>query len=131
MAAKIILLSGTSGVGKTPLVKSFIAQHPYKKIGIPVLFTSRTLRPVETDGVDYFFVSQGEFADMIENDELLEYAVVYGDYKGIPKQQVRQALASGKDVIMRIDPRYFRPAAPGSTFSQRRATSASLSGSAI
>ena len=55
MPAKIVLLSGTSGVGKTPLIKSFIAQHPYKKIGIPVLFTSRTSRPIETEGVDYFF----------------------------------------------------------------------------
>jgi guanylate kinase len=53
--------------------------------------------------IDYHFVSVGEFAEMIENDELLEYAVVYGDYKGIPKQHVREALASGHDVIMRID----------------------------
>ena len=45
----------------------------------------------------------GEFAEMIEQNELLEYAVVYGDYKGIPKRHVREALASGKDVIMRID----------------------------
>jgi guanylate kinase len=53
--------------------------------------------------MDYFFVSKEEFAHMIEADELIEYAVVYGDYKGIPKQQVREALASGKDVVMRID----------------------------
>jgi len=55
------------------------------------------------DGVDYFFMSKDEFAEMIEQDELLEYAVVYNDFKGIPKAQVRQALASGKDVMMRID----------------------------
>ncbi len=54
-------------------------------------------------GKDYFFVSKAEFADMMEQGELLEHAVVYGDYKGIPKQQVREALASGKDVIMRVD----------------------------
>ena len=53
--------------------------------------------------MDYHFVTVGEFAEMIEKDELLEYAVVYGDYKGIPKKHVREALASGKDVIMRID----------------------------
>ena len=53
--------------------------------------------------MDYFFVSKDEFAEMIEQDELLEYAIVYNDYKGIPKQQVREALASGKDVVMRID----------------------------
>jgi guanylate kinase len=54
-------------------------------------------------GVDYFFVSNERFIEMIEGDELLEYATVYEDYKGVPKEQVRQALASGQDVIMRVD----------------------------
>jgi guanylate kinase len=53
--------------------------------------------------VDYLFVSQSEFADMIARQELLEYAIVYNDYKGIPKNQVRDALASGLDVVMRVD----------------------------
>jgi guanylate kinase len=53
--------------------------------------------------VDYFFVSKDEFAHMIEQEELIEYAIVYNDYKGIPKQQVREALASGRDVVMRVD----------------------------
>ncbi len=57
----------------------------------------------EVDGVDYFFVSQDQFAEMIEQDELLEYAVVYNDFKGIPKAQVRLALESGNDVMMRVD----------------------------
>ena len=54
-------------------------------------------------GRDYFFLSTDEFAEMIEQKELLEHAIVYGDYKGIPKRHVRDALASGRDVIMRID----------------------------
>jgi guanylate kinase len=54
-------------------------------------------------GEDYFFVSHDRFAEMIDNDELLEYAIVYNDYKGIPKQQVRDALESGVDVVMRLD----------------------------
>jgi guanylate kinase len=54
-------------------------------------------------GTDYWFVSKDEFARMIEANELIEYAIVYGDYKGIPKWEVREALASGKDVVMRID----------------------------
>jgi guanylate kinase len=78
-----------------------------KEMGYPFYFvvtaTTRPKRPNEIQGVDYFFVSMGEFAEMIEQGELLEYAVVYGDYKGIPKAQVRRALASGQDVIMRID----------------------------
>jgi len=75
--------------------------------GLPFHFvvtaTTRPKRSNETQGKDYFFVSKEEFARMINEDELIEHAIVYGDYKGIPKQQVREALASGKDVVMRID----------------------------
>jgi guanylate kinase len=60
-------------------------------------------RPNEVHGKDYFFYSHDEFAKMIEKGELLEHAIVYNDYKGIPKAQVSDALASGKDVIMRLD----------------------------
>ena len=68
-----------------------------------VTATTRPKRATEIHGKDYFFVSKEEFARMIDEDELIEHAIVYGDYKGIPKQQVREALASGKDVVMRID----------------------------
>ncbi|HYN87033.1 MAG TPA: guanylate kinase [Ardenticatenaceae bacterium] len=78
-----------------------------KHLGYPCHFvvtaTTRPRRPNEVHGEDYFFVSIEEFNAMIAADELLEHALVYGDYKGIPKQQVRDALASGKDVIMRLD----------------------------
>jgi guanylate kinase len=68
-----------------------------------VTATTRAPRSNEVHGVDYFFISHAEFAEMIENDELLEYALVYNDFKGIPKEQVRKAFASGKDVLLRID----------------------------
>ncbi len=68
-----------------------------------VTATTREKRPNEVHGRDYWFVSKDEFARMIEENELIEYAIVYGDYKGIPKKQVRDAFASGKDVVMRID----------------------------
>jgi guanylate kinase len=68
-----------------------------------VTATTREKRANEIHGKDYLFVSKDEFARMIEEDELIEYAIVYGDYKGIPKAQVREALASGKDVVMRLD----------------------------
>jgi len=78
-----------------------------EKRGLPIHFvvtaTSRPPRPNETHGVDYFFVTRAEFEQMIADDELIEYAKVYSDYKGVPKAQVRQAMASGKDVVMRID----------------------------
>jgi len=97
----LIVISGPSGVGKDTVVQSM------KERGMPFHFVvtanTRPKRDDEVHGVDYFFVSKEEFARMIEGDELIEYAVVYSDYKGIPKQQVREALASGKDVVMRLD----------------------------
>ncbi|MFQ5575735.1 MAG: guanylate kinase [Anaerolineae bacterium] len=97
----LVVISGPSGVGKDVTIQRM------KELGYPFHFvvtaTTRPRRPGEVNGQDYFFVSMSEFAQMIDEDELLEYAVVYGDYKGIPKMQVRRALASGKDVIMRID----------------------------
>ena len=97
----LVVISGPSGVGKDMTIKRM------QEMGYPFHFvvtaTTRPKRDGEVDGKDYFFVTMSEFADLIEHDELLEHAVVYGDYKGIPKQQVREALTSGKDVVMRID----------------------------
>ena len=97
----LIVISGPSGVGKDSVLEVM------KSRGLPFHFvitaTTREPRPEEVDGEDYFFLSEDEFARMINEGELLEYAVVYQDYKGIPKSQVRKALSSGKNVIMRID----------------------------
>lgn len=97
----LIVISGPSGVGKDTVMQRM------KERGFPFHFvvtaTTRPKRANEVHGVDYWFVSKEEFARMINEDELIEHAIVYGDYKGIPKQQVREALASGKDVVMRID----------------------------
>jgi guanylate kinase len=97
----LIIISGPSGVGKDSVVQTM------KRRDLPFHFvvtaTTRPPRPNEINGRDYFFVSKEEFARMIENDELFEYAIVYKDYKGNSKKQVRDALASGQDVIMRLD----------------------------
>ncbi len=97
----LIVISGPSGVGKDETLKAMDDRgHPFHFV---VTATTRPRREGEVDGRDYHFVGVGDFAEMIEDGELLEYALVYGDYKGIPKQQVRDALASGKDVVLRID----------------------------
>lgn len=97
----LIVLSGPSGAGKDTVLERMKERNlPFHFV---VTATTRAMRPSEVEGKDYFFVSFDEFARMIEADELLEYAIVYNDYKGIPKQQVRDALASGTDVVMRID----------------------------
>ena len=97
----LIVLSGPSGVGKDTVLNALKqSEHHFYFV---VTANTRPRRPEEVDGVDYIFVTKERFAEMIDNDELLEHAVVYGDYKGIPKQQVRDALASGVDVLMRLD----------------------------
>lgn len=97
----LVVISGPSGVGKdATLALMKRREQPFYFV---VTATTRPIRPSEVDGVDYHFVSVGDFAEMIEEGELLEYAVVYGDYKGIPKKHVRAALASGSDVVLRID----------------------------
>lgn len=97
----LIVISGPSGVGKDSVIQRM------KERNLPLHFvvtaTSRPQREGEVNGVDYFFVSQDEFEAMIANGELIEHALVYEDYKGIPKEQVQQALKSGRDTIMRID----------------------------
>jgi guanylate kinase len=99
----LIVISGPSGVGKDTIARRLIDRQPHNFYFV-VTATTREPRPDEVHGKDYFFVSTDEFARMIEDDELLEYALVYNDYKGVPKGQIREALTSGKDVIMRVDP---------------------------
>lgn len=97
----LVVISGPSGVGKdTVLQRMKERRMPFHFV---VTATTRAARTGEVHGRDYFFISKDEFAEMIEKEELLEWAHVYNDYKGIPKQQVRDALASGKDVVMRLD----------------------------
>jgi len=97
----LIVISGPSGVGKDTVINRM--KERAMDFHFVVTATNRPPREKEVHGVDYFFLSSDEFAAMIEADELMEYAVVYNDYKGVPKAQVRQALESGSDVIMRVD----------------------------
>jgi len=97
----LIVISGPSGVGKDTVIQRMQERNlPFQFV---VTATTRPPRPNEVHGKDYFFYSHDEFAEMIEKGELLEHAIVYNDYKGIPKAQVIAALASGKDVLLRLD----------------------------
>jgi guanylate kinase len=98
----LLLISGPSGVGKDTIARRIIDTRP-DDFYFVVTATTRPIRAGEVEGYDYYFTTNDEFAQMIEDDDLLEYAVVYNDYKGIPKKHIREALASGKDVIMRVD----------------------------
>jgi len=97
----LVIISGPSGAGKDSVVKRMRElNYPFHFV---VTTTDRPPRPGEVNGLDYHFVSTAAFDKMIANDELFEHAVVYGQHKGIPKAQVREALSSGMDVIMRLD----------------------------
>jgi guanylate kinase len=97
----LVVLSSPSGAGKDTVIKAM--RELNCQFHLLVTATTRKPRPGEVNGVDYLFVSEQEFEDMIRKGHLLEHALVYDEHKGIPRDQVRSALAANRDVIMRID----------------------------
>ena len=97
----VVIISGPSGVGKDTLIErmSELGQHHH----FTVTATTRPPRPGEQDGVNHQFLERDTFINMIARDELLEWAEIYGNYYGVPKQQVRDALSRGQHVLIRVD----------------------------
>jgi guanylate kinase len=97
----LLVLSGPSGAGKDAVLTRL------KELGLPLEFivtiTTRPRRNSERDNIDYRFVSGESFRKMIEAKELLEWAEVYGNLYGVPRQAIKQALAEGKDTILKVD----------------------------
>ena len=101
MRGKLFILSGQSGVGKNTILKAILTKHP--EFHRAVTFTTRDQRPEEIAGEDHYFVYQEKFDEMIKKGEFLEYAKVHNDMYGTPKEQIENALKSGKNVLMEID----------------------------
>lgn len=97
----LIVISGPSGAGKGTICREWLNRHPEAELSVSV--TTRPPRPTEKDGVNYFFKTKEEFESMLEENEFLEYACVYGNYYGTPRKYVQQKLLEGKDVILEID----------------------------
>lgn len=97
----LIVISGPSGAGKGTICREWLDKHPEAVLSISA--TTRSPRPGEVEGVNYFFKTREEFDAMIDNGELLENAQVYDNYYGTPRKYVQQHLLSGKDVILEID----------------------------
>ena len=97
----LIVLSGPSGVGKDAVLDGL------KKTGYPLDYittvTTRSQRAKERNNVDYHFVSTEKFQEMTKHEELLEWAKVYGNWYGIPRQPVKQALDQGRDTVVKVD----------------------------
>lgn len=97
----LFILSSPSGAGKTTITRSLLANDPELRVSVSV--TTRPPRPGEVDGKDYHFISKEQFTAMIDNNQLLEHAKVFGNYYGTPLKPVEDALANSQDIIFDID----------------------------
>jgi guanylate kinase len=97
----MFVLSSPSGAGKTTLTRMLISEIPELKMSVSV--TTRPMRPGEEEGRDYYFVDQKRFDEMVAQDELLEWAQVFDNCYGTPRQPVEEALAAGRNVLFDID----------------------------
>lgn len=97
----LFVISGPSGVGKGTVRSKLMPL--VKDIHVSVSATTRPPRQGEIEGQDYFFTEPARFQQMIDNDELLEWALVYGNLYGTPKEYVTTMLSQGNDVLLEID----------------------------
>ena len=97
----LLVLSSPSGAGKTTITRRLVDEDPALTLSISV--TTRPMRPGEIDGRDYRFIDQRRFDQMVEQEELLEHARVFGNCYGTPRQPIEAALAAGHDVVGDLD----------------------------
>src|SRR5512146_663845 len=112
----LFIVSAPSGAGKTTLVERLVEQVPHLRMSRS--YTSRPVRPGETDGVDYNFVTRVRFEEMIAAGDFLEWADVFGNLYGTCASETEKLLADGSDVVLVIDvqgARQVRALRPGAT----------------
>ncbi|MEM7073166.1 MAG: guanylate kinase [Pseudomonadota bacterium] len=97
----MLILSSPSGAGKTSLARDLLAHD--QRFHLSVSVTTRTPRPGECDGSDYRFIGRDAFLRMVQQNELLEHAEVFGHLYGTPRKPVEQALDEGRDLLFDID----------------------------
>jgi len=99
--AHLVVLAGPSGVGKSSVIQHALDQAP--KTWLSVSATTRAPRPGEQDGVNYFYVSDDQFDQMIANEQLIEWASYAGNRYGTPRQPVEEKLAAGTPVLLELE----------------------------
>jgi len=99
--ANLFIISAPSGCGKTSLVEALIKKT--KNLCVSVSHTTRTPRPDEVNGINYYFISINEFEDMIKNKSFVEHAMVFDNHYGSSTKLIREKLDEGIDVILEID----------------------------
>ena len=97
----LVVISGPSGVGKDAILEQLRIHRP--DFSYAVTATTRPMRANEKDGYDYIFLSKNQFFDLLAKDEFLEHAEVYGNYYGVPKKQIREALNNATNAFVKID----------------------------
>ncbi|HBC31988.1 MAG TPA: guanylate kinase [Clostridiales bacterium] len=97
----LVVISGPSGAGKGTICKQLLMEMSYLKVSVSA--TTRKPREGEAEGISYYFIDEDEFINRIKNNEFLEYAKVYGNYYGTPKEEVFKQLKAGNDIILEID----------------------------
>ncbi len=97
----LYVIAAPSGTGKTSLVKAIVNSMP--NITVSISHTTRPKRPAESHGVNYYFISETEFHEMISKNEFLEHAIVFDNLYGTSRKWVQETLAKGIDVILEID----------------------------
>jgi len=99
--ANLFIIAAPSGCGKTSLVKALLENS--KNLAVSVSYTTRKARKGEIDGENYHFVSKQTFADMIDNNDFVEYAEVFGNMYGSARSNINEKLDSNIDIILEID----------------------------
>ncbi|MBE9034891.1 guanylate kinase [aff. Roholtiella sp. LEGE 12411] len=100
-SGRLIVLTGPSGVGKGTLMRSLLQRHPELYYSVSV--TTRSPRPGEIDGKNYYFISRSKFEPLIAQGEFLEWAEFAGNYYGTPREAVLKQISSGKLVVLEIE----------------------------
>jgi guanylate kinase len=96
----LIVLSGLSGAGKDAVLKRVKGSLSLEHV---TTVTTRPRRANEKNNVDYHFVSAEKFQEMLKNEELLEWAEVYGNWYGVPMQPIKKAISQGRDTVVKVD----------------------------
>ncbi|CNF29797.1 guanylate kinase [Yersinia mollaretii] len=99
----LYIVSAPSGAGKSSLIQALLKTQPLYDTQVSISHTTRAKRPGENHGEHYFFVSEGEFCQMIDDDAFLEHAKVFENYYGTSRLAIEQVLATGVDVFLDID----------------------------
>ena len=100
---KLFVISAPSGTGKTSLIQAILEDPAATNTNAGISCTTRKPRPQEENGISYFFISTEKFNEKIKNSEFLEYAQVFGNFYGTPKDWVLSQLSNGKNILLELD----------------------------